>query len=64
MSLEVYLLSIPLARHRSIVPRHRGQDVFFVDAPTRTPEQRSPAPTNRLVEASVVPSQRQRLERD
>jgi len=23
MSIEVYLLSIPFARHRSIVPRHR-----------------------------------------
>lgn len=64
MSLEVYLLSIPLARHRSIVPRHRGHEAFFGDASTRTPEQRSPVLTDRLVEPSVVPSQRQRLERD
>jgi hypothetical protein len=29
MSTEVYLLSIPLARHRSIVPRqHRGEMVL------------------------------------
>jgi hypothetical protein len=64
MSLEVYLLSISLARHRSIVPRHRGHDAFFGDASTRTPEQRSPALTNRVVEPSIVPSQQQRLVRD
>jgi hypothetical protein len=64
MGLEVYLLSIPLARHRSIVPRHRGHDAFFGDASTRAPEQLSPALMNRLAEPSVAPSQQQRLDRD
>jgi hypothetical protein len=64
MSLEVYLLSIPLARHRSIVPRHRGHDAFFGDAPARTPDQRSPALTRRSVERSMASSQRQRLDHD
>ncbi len=64
MSLEVYLLSIPLARHRSIIPRHRGHEAYFGDTAARTPEQRSPAVTNRLVEPSMTPGQRPRLDRD
>lgn len=42
MSLEVYLLSIPLARHRTIVPRPRRMGVSFPESGMRATEQRRP----------------------
>ncbi len=40
MSTEVYLLSIPLARHRSIVPRRRDVGIMRGDSQMRPLEQR------------------------
>jgi hypothetical protein len=40
MAIEVYLLSLPLARSRSIVPRRRHDDVFGPSRDLRRPEQR------------------------
>jgi hypothetical protein len=38
MSTDVYLLSIPLARHRSIVPRPRRSGAIFAESVVREPE--------------------------
>ncbi len=64
MSLEVYLLSIPLARHRTIVPRHRGARIFFEEAAVHAPEQRIRVLTDGIVEPPAASSARQRLDRD
>jgi hypothetical protein len=63
MSLEVYLLSIPLARHRSIVPRHRGSRVLDEQTAVRLPEPRVRDVAAALVEPPVATSTPQRLDR-
>jgi hypothetical protein len=42
MSLEVYLLSISLARHRTIVPRPRRMGVSLPESGMQALEQRRP----------------------
>ena len=64
MSLEVYLLSIPLARHRTIVPKHRGTRVVIEDPSMQAPDHRARAVTGSTLERSSAPSARQRLDRD
>ena len=64
MSLEVYLLSIPLARHRTIVPKHRGARIFFEEPAMHAPEQRIHGQTDGIVEPPTASSARQRLDRD
>jgi hypothetical protein len=64
MSPEVYLLSIPLARHRTIVPRHRGTRNFFEEAAVHAPEQRIRGLSDGIVEPATTSSARQRLDRD
>ena len=49
MSTEVYLLSIPLARHRSIVPRPRRSITRPVSSGIREPQQRMHSVTDTLV---------------
>jgi hypothetical protein len=49
MSIEVYLLSIPLARHREIVPRRRSNEL--IPGPgVRPSEHRMHGTTGTLVE--------------
>lgn len=49
MSIEVYLLSIPLARHREIVPRRRSNEL--IPGPgVRPPEHRMHGTTDTLAE--------------
>jgi hypothetical protein len=50
MSIEVYLLSIPLARHRSIVPRRRRSNAPFASTGVREPQHRMHSVTDTLVE--------------
>ena len=64
MSLEVYLLSIPLARHRTIVPSHRGARILVQDAAMHLPELRIRRLTDGMVDSPSAPSARQRLDRD
>ena len=64
MSLEVYLLSIPLARHRTIVPSHRGARIFAEDAAMHAPEHHTHGLTEGMVESQSAPGARQRLDRD
>lgn len=64
MSLEVYLLSIPLARHRTIVPSHRGTRMRIEDPVLRAPEHRTRVVTGGMVESSSAPGTPQRLDRD
>ncbi len=64
MSREVYLLSIPLARHRTIVPSRRGTRIFVEDPAMHTPEHRTRVVTGSMVEPSSAPSAQQRLDRD
>jgi hypothetical protein len=64
MSLEVYLLSIPLARHRTIVPTHRGARIFVQDAAMHLPEHRIRGLTEGMVESPSAPGERQRLDCD
>lgn len=64
MSLEVYLLSIPLARHRSIVPSHRGARIFVEDPAMHAPQQRTRDLTDGVVESPTASGARQRLDRD
>ena len=63
MSLEVYLLSIPLARHRAIVPIHRGARIFVQDAAMQPLEHRTRALNDTRVESPSALSARQRLDR-
>jgi hypothetical protein len=63
MSLEVYLLSIPLARHRTIVPSHRGARILVHDAAPHAPEHRTRGLTDAMVESPSAPSTRQRIDR-
>jgi hypothetical protein len=46
MRLEVYLLSIPLLRHRNIVPRTRRSTALLQGTEAQGPDQ----PRNRLTE--------------
>jgi hypothetical protein len=62
MSLEVYLLSIPLARHRTIVPSHRAARILVQDAAMHAPEQRTRELTDGMVESASAPSARHRLD--
>ncbi len=64
MSLEVYLLSIPLARHRTIVPSHRGARIFVEDAAMHAPERLTRGLTDGIVESPAASGARQRLDRD
>lgn len=63
MSIEVYLLSIPLARHRTIVTRHHGARILVQDAALHAPELRTRELTDGMVDSASAPSARQRLDR-
>jgi hypothetical protein len=62
MSLEVYLLSIPLARHRSIVPRHRGSRTLGEQIAVKLPEPRVHDVATAVVEPPAAPSTPQRFD--
>jgi hypothetical protein len=50
MSIEVYLLSIPLARHRSIVPRPRRSNAPLASTGVQEAQHRMHCVTDTLVE--------------
>jgi hypothetical protein len=62
MSLEVYLLSVPLARHRTIVPRPRRLGISVPGSSLRTTEQRQPGAVLAQAESSVSADSLQRFE--
>jgi len=63
MSLEIYLLSIPLARHRSIVPRHRGKRMVDEQTAVSLPAPRVRDVTVGVVDSPAATSTPQRLDR-
>jgi hypothetical protein len=62
MSREVYLLSIPLARHRAIVPRPRRVGVSFPESGMREPELRTPGAIQAQSESPVSAGPLRRIE--
>jgi hypothetical protein len=62
MSVAVYLLSIPLARHRSIVPRRREPGVAGVTSQVPQLEQHLRAGTNLIAEYPPHASTFQRID--
>jgi len=61
MALEVYLLSIPLARHRLIIPRPPGVHGMDATSEVRAPEQRAQKAGNAVIQSTVAPSALSRL---
>jgi hypothetical protein len=62
MSTEVYLLSIPLARHRSIVPRRRDVGIMVGDSQMRPLEQRVFGIADAIVESPPRAGSLQRID--
>jgi hypothetical protein len=62
MSTEVYLLSIPLTRHRSIVPRRRDVGVVAAGTHMRPVEQRVFGIADAVVEFPPHAGSRQRID--
>jgi hypothetical protein len=62
MSLEVYLLSIPLARHRAIVPRPRRMGTSFSAPGIPTPELRTPSVVRARTGSPISASPLQRID--
>ncbi len=62
MSLEVYLLSLPLARHRAIVPRPRRIGGSFPESGMRRPEQGAPGVVQAQAGSPVSSGPLQRIE--
>jgi hypothetical protein len=63
MSLEVYLLSISLARHRTIVPRPRRMGVRFPESEMQVTGQRRPGTVEAQTESPASAGPLQRIER-
>jgi hypothetical protein len=62
MTTEVYLLSIPLARHRSIVPLRRDAGVASADSSLRPREVRVGDATDRVAASPLRPTTLQRID--
>jgi hypothetical protein len=62
MSLEVYLLSISFARHRTIVPRPRRMGVSFPESGLRVLAQRRPGTVEAQTESPASAGPLQRIE--
>jgi hypothetical protein len=62
MSIEVYMLSIPLARHRSIVPRPGRRNALLANTSIREPQHRLRSATETLVEPPPHPGTMQRID--
>jgi hypothetical protein len=62
MSIEVYLLSVPLARHRTIVPRPRDTVLTGAGSRVRPLERHLSDVTDRIEASSLRPSALQRID--
>jgi hypothetical protein len=62
MTTEVYLLSIPFARHRSIVPRRRDTGIAIAGSYVRPLEQRVSDTTDRVAISPLRSSALQRID--
>lgn len=62
MSIEVYLLSIPLARHRSIVPLPRRSNAELASTGVQEPQHRMHSVTDTFVEPARHASTMQRTD--
>jgi hypothetical protein len=62
MTTEVYLLAIPLARHRSILPHRRDAGVASAGSSVRPLEPRVSDVTDRIAAAPARPNLLQRID--
>jgi hypothetical protein len=62
MATEIYLLSIPLARHRTIVPQRRETSPEMGGSHIRPPEQRVYGVTDVIAESSQRAGTLQRID--
>jgi hypothetical protein len=62
MRLEVYLLSIPLARHRAIVPRAGRSAASLQGTEVQGPEQTQNRLTETVAESRACPGMLQRTD--
>jgi hypothetical protein len=62
MTTEVYLLSIPLARHRNIVPRRRDTGIAITGSCLQPLEHRVSDTTDRVAVSPVRSSALQRID--
>ncbi len=62
MGLEVYLLSIPLLRHRNIVPRTRGSTALLQGTEVQGLDQPQTRLTETVGESRTYPGLLQRLD--